>query len=175
MDLKRVAMLLVLPLALAACDNGQPTYSASNANSTPPPPPPPQAEQQAPPPVVQAQAEPPKPAPAAPAPQDLSNRAKALQDNSTTRFAQVMPGKMGVMPKLGVGSCDDYVERYRTCFNNTQITPEDKHPLRRALAKQMRKWKTAAADGKLSEVAVECTDAAREARVEFSKVGCKTF
>ena len=173
MDLKRAAMLIVLPLALAACDNGQPTYSASNANSAPPPPP--QAEQQAPPPVAQAQVEPSQPpAVTAPVRQDSPKPSRASQD-SHTRFAQVMPGKMGVMPKLGVGSCDDYVERYRTCFNNTQITREDKWPLRRTLAQQLRQWKAAAADGKLSQVAVECTEADRKARVEFSRVGCKTF
>jgi hypothetical protein len=174
MDLKRIAVLLVLPVALAACDSGQPTYSASNANSAPPPPPA-QAEEQAPPPVVaQAPVEAPRPPPTAPVRQDSPKPSRALQD-SATRFAQVPPGKMGVVPKLGVGSCDDYIERYRTCFNNTQITQEDKRPLRRALAQQVRQWKAAAADGKLSQVAMECTEADRKARVEFSKVGCKTF
>lgn len=176
MHLKTIAMLLVLPFALAACDSGQPSYSASNANSAPPPPPP-QAEQHAPPPVAQApvaQPQPPPTAPTAPAQQDVPKPSKVSQD-SATRFAQVPPGKMGPMPKLGVGSCDDYIERYRTCFNNTQMTREDKLPLRRALAQQVRQWKAAAAGGKLSQVAVECTEADRKARVEFSRVGCKAF
>lgn len=173
MHLKTIAMLFVLPLALAACDSGQPSYSASNANSAPPPPQQ-QAQQQAPPPVAQAPVAPLQPPPTAPPRQDLPKAPTAPPD-STARFAQVPPGKIGPVPKLGVGSCDDYIERYRTCFNNTQMTHDDKYPLRRALAQQVRQWKAAAAGGKLSQVAVECTEADRKARVEFSRVGCKTF
>ena len=35
MNFKKIAMLLLLPLAMSACDSGQPTYSASNATSAP--------------------------------------------------------------------------------------------------------------------------------------------
>ncbi len=174
MDLRKISVLLALPLALAACDSGQPTYSASNANSAPPPPAP-QVEQQAPPPpVVQAAVTPPTPPPTASPQQDLPKPPVARND-SASRFAQVPPGKMGAVPKLGVGSCDDYIERYRTCFNNTKLEREVKLPLRRTLAQQVRQWKADAAAGKLSQVAAACTDAERTARVEFSKVGCNTF
>jgi len=173
MDLKKIAVLLTLPLALAACDSGQPTYSASNANSAPPPPPP-QVEQQAPPPVVQAPVTSPTPPPTAPPRQDLP-KPPVTHNDSASRFAQVPVGKIGPVPKLGVGSCDDYIERYRTCFNTTTISREDKFPLRRALGQQVRQWKADAAAGKLSQVAAACTDADKKARAEFSKVGCKTF
>ena len=172
MDFKKVAVLLLLPLALAACDSGQPTYSAANANTAPPPPPP-QAEPQAPPPVAQAPVvQPPAAPPTAPPRQDLP---KPPTHDSASRFAQVPAGKMGPVPKLGVGNCDDYIERYRACFNNTTIAHENKFPLRRALAQQVRQWKADAAAGKISQVAAACSDADKKARVEFGKVGCTTF
>ncbi len=173
MSFKKTGLLLLLPLAISACDSGQPTYSASNAASAPPPPPvqAQPAPQQAPPPVAQAPAVPvpPPTAPARPKP------AVSTGFDSPSRFAQVPPGKMGPVAKLGVGSCDDYVERYRTCFNNTTIPREQKFPLRQALGVQVRQWKADTAAGKISQVAAACSDADRKARVEFAKVGCTTF
>jgi hypothetical protein len=169
MSFKKTGLLLLLPLAISACDSGQPTYSASNAASAPPPPP--AQAQPAPPPVAQAPSAPvpPPTAPARPAP------AVASGFDSASRFTQVPPGKMGPVAKLGVGSCDDYVERYRTCFNSTTIPREQKFPLRRTLGEQMRQWKADTQAGRISQVAAACSDADRKARVEFAKVGCTTF
>jgi hypothetical protein len=169
MSFKKTGLLLLLPLAISACDSGQPTYSASNAASAPPPPP--AQAQPAPPPVAQAPSAPvpPPTAPARPAP------AVASGFDSASRFTQVPPGKMGPVAKLGVGSCDDYVERYRTCFNSTTIPREQKFPLRRTLGEQMRQWKADTQAGRISQVAAACSDADRKARAEFAKVGCTTF
>jgi len=169
MSFKKTGLLLLLPLVISACDSGQPTYSASNAASAPPPPP--AQAQPAPPPVAQAPSAPvpPPTAPARPAP------AVASGFDSASRFTQVPPGKMGPVAKLGVGSCDDYVERYRTCFNSTTIPREQKFPLRRTLGEQMRQWKADTQAGRISQVAAACSDADRKARVEFAKVGCTTF
>jgi len=82
---------------------------------------------------------------------------------------------MGPVAKLGVGSCDDYIERYRTCFNTSTIPREQKFPLRRALGDQVRQWKADASAGKISQVAAACSDADKKARVEFAKAGCTTF
>jgi hypothetical protein len=82
---------------------------------------------------------------------------------------------MGPVPKLGVGNCDDYIERYRTCFNSTTIPHEQKFPLRSTLGQQVRQWKADTQAGKISQVAAACTDADKKARVEFAKVGCTTF
>jgi hypothetical protein len=172
MSFKKTSLLLLLPLAISACDSGQPTYSASNTTSAPPPPAQAQpAPQSAPPPVAQAPAAPvpPPTAPARPAP------AVAPGFDSASRFTQAPPGKMGPVAKLGVGSCDDYIERYRTCFNSTTIPREQKFPLRRTLGEQMRQWKADAQAGKISQVAAACSDADKKARVEFAKVGCTTF
>jgi len=176
MRLKRTMLLLLLPVAIAACDSGQPTYSASNANSAPPPPPP--AAQQptpppAPPPVAQT---PPETAPAAtPVPPRAEPPRIKPPPTSAERFAQVPPGQIGPVNKLGVGSCDEYIEHYRTCFNNAKLARDQKFPLRRALMQQVRQWKTDAASGKISQVAAACTDAERKARTEFAQLGCKTF
>ena len=169
MSFKKTGLLLLLPLAISACDSGQPTYSASNAASAPPPPP--AQAQPAPPPVAQAPSAP-VPPPTAPA---RSAPAVASGFDSASRFTQVPPGKMGPVAKLGVGSCDDYVERYRTCFNSTTIPREQKFPLRRTLGEQMRQWKADTQAGRISQVAAACSDADRKARVEFAKVGCTTF
>jgi hypothetical protein len=170
MSFKKTGLLLLLPLAMSACDSGQPTYSASNAATAPPPPAQAQPAPQ-PPSVAQAPAAPvpPPTAPARPAP------AVAPGFDSASRFTQVPAGKIGPVPKLGVGSCDDYIERYRTCFNSTTIPREQKFPLRRLLGEQMRQWKADASAGKISQVAAACSDADKKARVEFAKVGCTTF
>jgi hypothetical protein len=171
MELKRASLLLLLPLIFSACDNSQPSYSASNANSAPPPPP---AEAAPPPPPPQ-----PQPVDETPTPprvvQDVAppRPARTAGYNPAVQFAQVPPGQFGPVPKLGVGGCDTYVERYRTCFNSLKATHEVKGPLRRTLAQQLRQWKADVAAGKLSQVASACTDAESKARNEFAKVGCK--
>ena len=172
MSLKKALPLLLLALLVAACDSSQPNYSASNANSAPPPavqPPPPP-----PPPVV----EPPKPAPAEVAATPVRSaappRAPTRENRQAYYFGQ-KPGKIGPMEKIGVGNCDDYVERYRACFNNTNLTREQKIPLRQALTGQLRQWSADSKAGKISQVAASCSAADQTARVEFRKVGCTTF
>jgi hypothetical protein len=174
MKFKNIALLLLLPLAFAACDSGQPTYSASNASSAPPPP---QAEPTPPPPPppVAPAAQPAAPPTAPAARTDLPKPSQAPGYDSASRFAQVPAGKLGPVDKLGVGSCDDYIERYRKCFNDTTIARDQKFPLRRAFAQQLRQWKADAQAGRISQVAAACSDADKKARVEFSKVGCTSF
>jgi hypothetical protein len=161
----RKTLLLLLPLALSACDSSQPTYSASKANSAPPaaaeapPPPAPKPVVVTPPTAPPREAAPPTPPPNTPR-------------DSASRFAQVPAGKMGPVDKLGVGSCDQYVERYRTCFNSTQIAREQKFELRRTLSQQVRQWKADAGAGRISKVATACSDAEQQARAAFAKVGC---
>lgn len=169
MRLKRASLLLLLPLVVAACDSNQPSYSASNANSAPPPPPPTAAPAPPPAPVVET------PPPVAPASTPAAEPARAPAPkpfDSKSRFAQVPAGKLGPVDKFNVGSCDDYVERYRACFNSGKIPHESKFPLRRAFAVQVRDWKKEVAAGHISQVAAACTEADRKARVELSRFSC---
>lgn len=174
MSLKKALPLLLLALLVAACDSSQPNYSASNTNSAPPPAAAPPPAPPPPPPVVEA----PKPAPAAvaatPARSAAPPRAPTRENRQAYYFGQ-QPGKLGPMEKIGVGNCDDYVERYRACFNNTNLTREQKVPLRQALTGQLRQWSTDSKAGKISQVAASCSAADQTARVEFRKVGCTTF
>lgn len=177
MQFKYASLSLLLPLFVAACDSSQPTYSASNANSAPPPA------------AVEAPAAKPAPPPAAapapvavqaaPAPAMAPKQAPRptwRDANGPERWtAKGQAGKLGPVEKIGVGSCDDYVERYRTCFNNTNMTHEQKAPLRRALTDQLRQWKADTSAGKISQVAAACTAADQNARTAFKKVGCTSF
>jgi hypothetical protein len=176
MQFKKALLPLLLPLLVAACDSNQPTYSASNANSAPPP----AVQPQTPPPPptpVPAAAPAPEPAhvAAAPAPPPSPVRPTWRDQHGPERWTQAPAGKMAPVEKIGVGSCDDYVERYRTCFNTTNLTREQKQPLRRTLTDQLRAWKTDTAAGKISQVAASCSAADQTARVEFRKVGCTAF
>jgi hypothetical protein len=166
----RKTLLLLLPLALSACDSSQPTYSASNANSAPQATPAP-ALPPAPKPVVAA---PPATAPAA-VPQVVPAPPKPPYDPYRNRYVSVPPGKMGPVEALGVGNCDDYIERYRTCFNNTEIPKDPKFELRVALGSQVRDWKQDIVAGRISKVAAACSDASQKARAEFAKWGCTSF
>ena len=170
MRLKRASLLLLLPLIVAACDSNQPSYSASNASSPPPPPPPPPAAEPAP--VPAPVVETPAPATPAPAPAEPTRAPPPARSNPKNRYAQVPAGKLGPVDKFNVGSCDDYVERYRACFNSGKIPHESKFPLRRALAVQVRDWKKEIAVGHISQVAAACTEADRKARAEMSKFSC---
>jgi len=79
------------------------------------------------------------------------------------------------MAKLNVGSCDDYIERFRTCFNSGAVPKEQKFLIRREFSQQMRQWKSDTAAGKISQVASSCVEAERKGRNELAKFGCKTF
>ena len=71
---------------------------------------------------------------------------------------------------IGVGSCDDYIERYRTCLNSGNDSRADTNsPMRRVLRQEVRQWKADAKAGKTSQVAAACTEADKKARVEFSQ------
>jgi hypothetical protein len=165
----RKSLLLLLPLAISACDSSQPTYSAADANSAPPPA---AVAVQPPPAPRQVAATPP---PAMPVAEVVPPTPPRRQDPSAPYRNPVLPGKMGPVDKINVGSCDDYVERYRACFNNTQMPREKRFELRVTLGDQMRAWKKDAGDGKLSKVAAECSSAEQKARAEFAKVGCANF
>ena len=179
MQFKKASLSLLLPLLVAACDSSQPTYSASNANSaappavqTPPPAPPP-APVATPPPAPVAAAPPPAPALAPKTPPRPTWRDATGSDRWTASKSQA--GKMGAADKIGVGSCDDYVARYRACFNSTNMTREQKGSMRHTLTDQMRQWKTDTQAGKISQVAAACTAADQAARDQFKKVGCTAF
>jgi len=105
-----VSLLFLLAVLISACDSQQPTYSASNANSAPPP---------APAPVAEA----PKPAepPAPPQPKPEVARAKPVPVSQELVRARPMPARPDPLPPVdafGIGGCDDYINRYRTCVNS---------------------------------------------------------
>jgi hypothetical protein len=169
MKWNKVPLLLLLPLLISACDSQQPSYSASNANSAPPPPPP-AAVEEAPKPVappVQPRAEPAKPA--APATRELVR-------------ARPMPARPDPLPPVnafGIGGCDDYINRYRTCVNsgvtNGTIPAGRRSTLIRGLNVQVRQWQADVAAGKSNGLVTACADADKKARPELVNVGCTSF
>jgi len=177
MRLNQLALLTCLPLLVAACDSQQPTYSAANANSAPPA----AAATPAPAPAPVQQAAPP-PVPVAPA-KSASMRADVEPEvgspewlrDPKNRWYQAPAGKIPQMAKLNVGSCDEYIERFRTCFNSGAVPKEQKFLIRREFSQQMRQWKSDTAAGKISQVASSCVEAERKGRNELAKFGCKTF
>jgi len=172
MTLKQLALLLCLPLLVTACDSQQPTYSAANANSAPP-------AVEAPPPVVQV----PPPAAAVSPAKPATTMADVEPEFGSTawlrdpknRWYQAPAGKLPQVAKLNVGSCDDFIERFRTCFNSGAVPRDQKFLFRREFNQHMREWKTDTAAGKISQVASSCVDAERKARNDMAKFGCKTF
>ena len=112
MKWNNVSLLLLLALLISACDSQQPTYSASNANSAPPPPPP-AAQPPPPPPVAE-----PKPVPVAetrPAPKPP---VVAVAQHTPSASLPERGEALAPVNPIGIGSCDSYIERYRTCVNN---------------------------------------------------------
>ena len=121
MQLKNLALLLLLPLAISACDSQQPSYSA--AGSTAPPPPAATA--------ATADTPPPSAAPAGAddalatrpaAPAVSAHRAQVRmpdesQPMTLARVAQTRSAQQPAAPvaSIGVGPCDDYIARYRAC------------------------------------------------------------
>jgi hypothetical protein len=174
MHLKNIAVLLLLPLALSACDSGQPTYSASNTASAPPPPQAqPQPQPQTPPPAPAPAPPPPTPVPVeqAPAPADSVLAAHAKRDHRGPPVPQI--------ESFNVASCEDYIARYRTCMNGVlgrgTIRNADRFPLLRRLNGQIRQWRTEAKKGNTGALASQCAAADKEARPILHKAGCTSF
>jgi len=165
-----VSLLFLLAVLISACDSQQPTYSASNANSAPPPPPAPVEEAPKPaPPPVQPQPELARAKPAAPASHELVR-------------ARPMPARPDPLPPVnafGIGSCDDYINRYRTCVNtgvaNDTIPVGRRSRLVHGLNVQVRQWQADVAAGKSNSLVTACAEADQKARPELVKVGCTSF
>jgi hypothetical protein len=171
MHLKKLAVLLLLPLALSACDSGQPTYSASNAASAPAPPPPPQVQPQAPPAV------PATPPPAAPTTQAPRTAEVATPEKPAVRDHRGPP--IPPIESFNVASCEDYIARYRTCMNGVlgrgTLRNADRFPLLRRLNGQVRKWRAEVKKGNTEGLAGQCATADKEARPILHKAGCLSF
>jgi len=175
MKWNNVSLLLLLGLLIAACDSQQPTYSASNANSAPPPPPPPAAQ----PPPPRA-AEPAAPMPVAekrpaPPPPTVYEARQHTPAASLPERGEALPP---VAP-IGIGSCDSYIERYRTCVNNgvasgTMPDPS-KFALTHAFNRQVRKWQADVSAGNTAQLVTACAEADQQARDELVKAGCTSF
>jgi len=171
-----VSLLFLLAVLISACDSQQPTYSASNANTAPPPPPPVAPVAEAPKP-----AEPPvQPPPAQPKPETGRPRA-AVPANSLVR-ARPMPVQPEPLPPVdafGIGGCDDYINRYRTCVNtgvaNNTIPLSRRTKLVKGLNVQVRQWRADVASGKSNGLVTACAEADKNARPELVKVGCSSF
>ena len=166
-----VSLLFLLAVLVSACDSQQPTYSASNANSAPPP---------APAPVAEA----PKPAepPAPPQPKPEVARAKPVPVSQELVRARPMPARPDPLPPVdafGIGGCDDYINRYRTCVNsgvaNNTIPIGRRSHLVQGLNVQVRQWKADIAAGKQNSLVTSCAEADQKARPELVKVGCTSF
>jgi hypothetical protein len=164
--------LLLLPLLISACDSQQPSYSASNANSAPPAP---QPAQEAPPPV------PPAAVASEKQPDAATRRPPAPATHELVRAYPVAkrPPPLPPVNALGIGGCDDYINRYRTCVNNGvadgTIPVGRRSPLVRALNVQVRQWQADVAAGKTSELVTACAEADKKARPELVNVGCTSF
>lgn len=174
MKWNNVSLLLLLALLVSACDSEQPTYSASNANSAPPPPPP--AAQPPPLPVAQ---------PAAPMPVAETRPAPPPPDASVARQhtpSASLPERgeaLAPVQPIGIGSCDSYIERYRTCVNNGvasgTMASSSKFALTHAFNRQVRKWQADVAAGNTAELVTACAEADKQARDELVKAGCRSF
>jgi len=172
---KTWSLLLLLPLALAACDSNQPSYSASN-------PPPAAAPAAQPPPAAPVQAPaaepPPAAAPAAPAAQTA---APAARDRAAepAKVATAQAVRLPPAEQVGIASCDAYVSRYRACLENDDsglVAPvQRKYQLAHMLARQVRQWKVQAKDGKSGDIANACTQAGAQAKETLGKLGCRAI
>ncbi len=170
MKWNNVPLLFLLPLLISACDSQQPTYSASNANSAPPPPAAPVAEA-------------PKPAaPQVPPQPEVAHAPPAAPVSHELARARPMPSRPDPLPPVdafGIGSCDDYVNRYRACVNagaaNDTIPVGSRSHLIRGLNVQVRQWQADVAAGKTTGLVTACAEADKKARPELVKVGCTSF
>ena len=173
MHLKKTVLLLLLPLALSACDSGQPTYSASNAASAPPPPTP----------QAQAQPQPQTPPPSAPAAAPPAAEPTAHPAAESVAPARSMPDHRGPpippIESFNVATCEDYIARYRTCMNSVlgrgTIPNAKRFPLLRRLNSQVRQWRAEVKADKTADLASQCTAADKEARPILHEAGCTSF
>jgi len=185
MELKRIPLLLLLPLAMSACDSSQPSYSA--ANSAAPPPPAPVAAT-APAPASDAQASAPvdaaavaTPSPAEPKAHVVAMRNPDSMPMSLGRLAAMKGGgSQAAQPAdpIGVGPCDDYVTRYRACMNGMtkgSVPNAERFALMRTLTAQTRQWRADVSAGKTGTLSAVCSDATKEARTTWTRLGCTTF
>lgn len=178
-SLKPFSLLpLLLPLALAACDSGQPSYSASNATTPPPAP----AAQPAPPPAQPAP--PPPPAAEQTAAAAPSAKPAVFGDRPRTQGPAQQPTSKAIhLPPsehVGIGSCDDYVSRYRACLEDdnsgTVTSLQHRYQLAQALARQVRGWKIQQSKGvQNGDIARACSEASTQAHDTLGKLGCKSF
>jgi hypothetical protein len=171
MKLSTVPLLLLLPLLISACDSEQPSYSASNANSAPPPQPAPAQEPPPAPPVAVATEKQPEAATPRPAP--------AKHELVRSYPVAKRPPPLPPVNAFGIGGCDDYINRYRTCVNNGvadgSIPVDRRSALVRGLNVQVRQWQADVAAGKTSELVSACAEADKKARPELVNVGCTSF
>jgi len=166
--LKPVCLLLCVPLALAACDSGQPSYSAAN---TPAPPPSAVPAQPAP-----APADTPPPPPAQPTAVAAAARpVTAAPASPMTPSAQAI--RLPPPEQVGIGSCDDYISRYRACLetNNSGlvVSAQRKYQLAQMLARQVRQWNVQLKKGGNGDIANACREANTAAKELLS--GCHSF
>ena len=166
-----VSLLFLLAVLVSACDSQQPTYSASNANSAPPPPAP--VAEEAPKPVAP---------PVQPQPEVARAKPAPVPVNHELVRARPMPARPDPLPPVnafGIGGCDDYINRYRTCVNagvaNQTIPVGRRSKLVQGLNVQVRQWQADVAAGKANGLVTACAEADKNARPELVKVGCTSF
>ncbi|HSE12623.1 MAG TPA: hypothetical protein VLB69_08310 [Rudaea sp.] len=169
MKLNMAPLVLLLPLLMSACDSQQPSYSASNANSVPPPQP---AVQAPPPPPAEVVTEKrPESAPVRPAP--------VSRELVRARPMPTRPDPLPPVNAIGIGGCDDFINRYRTCVNtgvaNGTIPVSRRSKLVRAFNVQVRQWQADLAAGNTSSLVTSCAEADKKARPELVQVGCSSF
>ena len=102
-------------------------------------------------------------------PQSLG-RLAAMQGSGSPQATPVEP--------IGVGPCDDYITRYRACINGMtkgSVPNAERFAMMRTLTAQTRQWRADAGAGKTGALSAVCSDAAKEARTRWTRLGCTTF
>jgi hypothetical protein len=80
---------------------------------------------------------------------------------------------------IGIGGCDSYIQRYRTCVNNgvaNRTMPNaSKFHLVHAFNQQVRNWQADVKSGKTAGLATACAEADKQARPDLVQAGCTSF